>query len=313
MGKVIGQLVAVMVPLPSRLGKQDSVMSAAGLTPLVTASEDTQTQLAERPTDPTVTSTTWVSSAIDRAIHGSKSSAKTTATLSGETIRTDATCIDLNDADKSAMAVLGDPDHKGTESPTFVHVRTVVPSPDEIDKVEQRKDTLETETVNGDPGDRNETPVEAPHDANQAGLGSPSFVPARIAVPSQEIISRVDGSGMVGKSVWIPDTAIDAYLEMLSNHVNTIVGHAVVGVLSSTFWGWSKARFQLFGQREGTFTSSRIMTILVPRLANGNHWQLVVMDRKQQEIRVYCSMGFHMTSEDFLVSGPIDSHLMACR
>jgi hypothetical protein len=255
--KVIGRLVGVMVPLPPRLPNQDTLIPATDGTPLHTTSEDSQTQLVETPIDPTVTSTTCVTSTINQAIHSPKSSAKPTVTLAEEATRTDATYTDLRDLDKAAVPVLGDTAHDGTEGP--------------------------------------------------------SFVPPKIVIPSQDIISRVEGIGKVGERSWIPSTAIDAYLEMLSNHVNTIAGRVVVGVLSSSFWGWPGARLLLFGQREATFTSSTIMTILVPRLANGNHWQLVEIDKKHKEIRVYCSMGFHMGSKDFLVCPAIDSCWIAYR
>lgn len=263
--------------------------------------------------DPTVAGTTCVTSTINQAIHGPKSSAKPTVTLAEEAIGTDATYTDLHELDEPAVPVLGDTAHDGTEGPSFVHSMTVIPSPDTSDTAEQTEDTLEMETATGEQRDQDEPRVELPHDTNQASLESPSYVPPKIVIPSQDTISRVEGSGKVGERAWIPSTAIDAYLEMLSNHVNTIAGRAVVGVLSSSFWGWHGARFLLFGQREATFTSSGIMTILVPRLANGNHWQLVEIARKHKEIRVYCSMGFHMGSKDFSVCPAIDSCWVAYR
>lgn len=254
--------------------------------PTVGVSKDTPTQPEEPSIDPTTTSTTSVTSPANEAIQDpTTSSVKPTVPLAEETIETDATGRELSGLDKPAVAVLPDTNHGSTGRPSFVHSETVPPSPD----TDQQEDMLETEAVNGEV-------------TNQAGLESPSFVPHRISPPSDDIISTVEGSVKVGQRAWIPSTAIDTYLEMLSNHVNSIAGRVVVGVLSSAFWEWRGERFLLFGQREAGFATSGITTILLPRLANSNHWQLVLLDRKHQEVRVYCSMGFHLGSKDFLVS-----------
>jgi hypothetical protein len=160
---------------------------------------------------------------------------------------------------------------------------------------------METDTTSVELRDLEDSAVAVLRDTNHDDTGNSSFAPTRIAAPSQDVIETVDGSGKDGKELWIPSTAIDAYLEMLSNHVNSSAGRVVVGVLSSAFWGWRGSRCLFFGQREAGFSSS-ITTILVPRLANSNHWQLVLVDRKHKEIRVYCSIGCQIGSKDFLVS-----------
>jgi hypothetical protein len=294
-GKVIGQHLALVVHRRPGLPNQDTLMPATCCTPTVGISEDsptvgvskdTPTQPEEPSIDPTTTSTTSVTSPANEAIQDpTTSSVKPTVPLAEETIETDATGRELSGLDKPAVAVLPDTNHGSTGRPSFVHSETVPPSPD----TDQQEDMLETEAVNGEV-------------TNQAGLESPSFVPHRISPPSDDIISTVEGSVKVGQRAWIPSTAIDTYLEMLSNHVNSIAGRVVVGVLSSAFWEWRGERFLLFGQREAGFATSGITTILLPRLANSNHWQLVLLDRKHQEVRVYCSMGFHLGSKDFLVS-----------
>jgi hypothetical protein len=163
------------------------------------------------------------------------------------------------------------------------------------------EEMMEIDTASVELSDSEDSGAAVLPNTNHDDTGNTSFVPPRIATPSQDVIRTVDGSGKVGKELWIPSTAIDAYLEMLSNHVNSGAGRAVVGVLSSAFWGWYGSRCLFFGQREASFPSG-ITTILVPRLASSNHWQLVLVDRKREEIQVYCSMGCQMGSKDFLVS-----------
>jgi hypothetical protein len=284
------------------LPKQDTLIPATSCTPTVTVSEDTLTQLEEPSIDRTTTSTISVTSPANEAIQDpTPSSVEPTVVLSKETVETDAIGRDLSDPDKPAVAVLPDTNHGSTGSPSFVRSGTVTPSPD----TDQQEHMLETEAVKGEVRDQEEPTVEVLRHTNQAGLESPAFVPPRISLPSHDIISTVEGNVKVGQRAWIPSTAIDTYLEMLSNHINSVAGRVVVGVLSSAFWEWRGERFLLFGQREAGFTTSGITTILLPRLANSNHWQLVLLDRKHQEIRVYCSMGFHLGSKDFLVSPAI--------
>jgi len=166
---------------------------------LLTTSEESQTQLVEAPIDPTVAGTTCVTSTINQAIHGPKSSAKPTVTLAEEAIGTDATYTDLRELDEPAVPVLGDTAHDGTEGPSFVHSMTVIPSQDTSDTAEQTEDTLEMETATGEQRDQDEPRVEVPHDTNQASLESPSYVPPKIVIPSQDIISRVEEAARLAK------------------------------------------------------------------------------------------------------------------
>lgn len=160
---------------------------------------------------------------------------------------------------------------------------------------------METDATSVEPRETEDSAATVLRDTNLDDTGNTSFVPPRIITPAKDVIEIVDGSGKVGKELWIPATAIDAYLEMLSNHANSRAGRMVVGVLSSAFWEWQGSRFLFFGQREASLPSG-MTTILVPRLANSNHWQLVQIDRQQKEVRLYCSLGCGMGLKDFLVS-----------
>ena len=160
---------------------------------------------------------------------------------------------------------------------------------------------METDATSVEPRETEDSAATVLRNTNLDDTANTSFVPPRIITPAKDVIEIVDGSGKVGKELWIPTTAIDAYLEMLSNHANSRVGRMVVRVLSSTFWEWHRSRFLFFGQREASLRSS-MTTILVPRLANSNHWQLVQIDRQQKEVRLYCSLGCGMGLKDFSVS-----------
>ena len=160
---------------------------------------------------------------------------------------------------------------------------------------------METDATSTELREAEDSVATVLRDTNLDDTGNTSFVPPRIITPAKDVIEIVDGSGKVGKELWIPASAIDAYLEMLSNHANSSAGRMVVGVLSSTFWEWHGSRCLFFGQREASFPSG-ITTILVPRLADSNHWQLVQVDRQQKEVRLYYSIGCTMGLKDLVVS-----------
>jgi len=95
---------------------------------------------------------------------------------------------------------------------------------------------MQMDATSVEPRETEDSAVTVLCDTNLDDTGNISFVPPLIITPVKDIIKIVDGSGKVGKKLWIPATAIDAYLEMLSNHANSRAGRMVVGVLSSAFW-----------------------------------------------------------------------------
>ena len=135
--------------------------------------------------------------------------------------------------------------------------------------------------------------------SDQSTVSSHSFVVPKVKLPSADDIARVAATGRGGKELWVNDAAVDAYLEMLANHVNSHSGRTVLGVLSSHFWGWSKTRSKLFGSTEAGFDVAVLTTILLPRRENGNHWQLLVLDRERKEIRLHCTLGGKLNDETF--------------
>ena len=134
---------------------------------------------------------------------------------------------------------------------------------------------------------------------DQSPVSSHSFVVPKVKLPSEDDIARVAATGKGGTELWVNDAAVDAYLEMLANHVNSRSGRTVLGVLSSHFWGWSKTRSKLFGSTEAGFDAAVLTTILLPRRENEDHWQLLVLDRERKEIRLHCSLGGKLNDETF--------------
>ena len=135
--------------------------------------------------------------------------------------------------------------------------------------------------------------------SDQSTVSSHSFVVPKVKLPSADDIARVATTRRGGKELWVNDAAVDAYLEMLANHVNSHSGRTVLGVLSSHFWGWSKTRSKLFGSTEAGFDAAVLTTILLPRRENEDHWQLLVLDRERKEIRLHCSLGGKLNDETF--------------
>ena len=116
---------------------------------------------------------------------------------------------------------------QATDNPTtFAAIPTVVLA----------DETMQMDATSVEPRETEDSAVTVLCDTNLDDTGNISFVPPLIITPVKDIIKIVDGSGKVGKKLWIPATAIDAYLEMLSNHANSRAGRMVVGVLSSAFW-----------------------------------------------------------------------------
>jgi len=85
-------------------------------------------------------------------------------------------------------------------------------------------ETMQTDATSVEPSETEDSVATVLRNTNLDDTGNTSFVPPLIITPAKDVIEIVEGSGKIGKKLWIPATAIEAYLEMLSNHANSRVG-----------------------------------------------------------------------------------------
>jgi len=104
---------------------------------------------------------------------------------------------------------------EATHNPTTIAAIPNVVLPDE---------TMQTDATSVEPRETEDSAATVLRDTNLDDTENTSFVPPLIITPAKDVIEIVDGSGKVGKKLWIPATTIDAYLEMLSNHANSRAG-----------------------------------------------------------------------------------------
>ena len=136
-GEARRQLLAVVVPLPPRLQKQDTDASASGWTPYDTPSKCTQSQLAESPIDFTPSSPSSITSGATQATHNpTMFAAIPTVVLPDETMQTDATSVEPRETEDSAATVLRDTNLDDTGNTSFVPPLIITPAKDVIESVD---------------------------------------------------------------------------------------------------------------------------------------------------------------------------------